>query len=349
MNDGEDRDGQYLGVDLPRSTFSRIYIDSGEPAAEPPADDVLFATHGCPDPLSAASCEELLRRDRALAETGQLYQALVDAMFDACYDWDLKACPLASTEPPDGAEAAEASPAEAEARAQHEESQLAWRGRIHRDDRQRIRESVEIAVRERGSYQEEYRLQRLDGSYAVVEDRGLIVCDDDGEPAHIIGAVRDVTRERQYAQSLEERNTALRVLVEQRDADRRELEQKVAANLERLILPAVSRLKKSLGSRPEAAQLDSLRDSILEVMGSFGLLVSGSRAGGASLTRREAEIAQLVKAGKTTAEIAEALYVSPQTVTFHRKNIRRKLGLSHRGEHLTTFFSGAEDDGAVTR
>jgi hypothetical protein len=31
---------------------------------------------------------------------------------------------------------------------------------------------------------------------------------------------------------------------------------------------------------------------------------------------------------KTSAEIAEALYLSPQTVTFHRKNIRRKLGLS---------------------
>ncbi len=333
MDDSEDRDEQYLGVDLPRSTFSRIYIDSGEPATEPPTGDALFSAHGCPDPLCIASCQEILKRDKALSETGQLFQTLIDAMFDACYDWDLRTHPLASPE------------AVADGPAQ-EDSRLAWRDRIHDDDRQRVRESVEVAVRERGSYQEEYRLQRLDGSYAVVEDRGLIVCDVDGEPTHIIGAVRDVTRERQYAQSLEERNTALRVLVEQRDADRRELEQKIAANLDNLVLPAVSRLQKSLGSRPEAVQLDALRDSILEVMSSFGLMVSGSRAGGVALTRREAEIAQLVKAGRTTAEIAAALFVSPQTVTFHRKNIRRKLGLSQRGAHLTTFFSGAESDGA---
>ncbi|WP_160070241.1 LuxR C-terminal-related transcriptional regulator [Sphingobacterium bovisgrunnientis] len=41
-------------------------------------------------------------------------------------------------------------------------------------------------------------------------------------------------------------------------------------------------------------------------------------------TRREKEIIQLVLLGRTTLEIASALYISPYTVSVHRKNILRK-------------------------
>lgn len=42
------------------------------------------------------------------------------------------------------------------------------------------------------------------------------------------------------------------------------------------------------------------------------------------LTRREKEVLRLMAQSKTTAEIAEALYISPATVSTHRKNIHRK-------------------------
>lgn len=42
------------------------------------------------------------------------------------------------------------------------------------------------------------------------------------------------------------------------------------------------------------------------------------------LTRREKEVLRLMAQGKTTAEIAEELYISPATVSTHRKNIHRK-------------------------
>ena len=53
------------------------------------------------------------------------------------------------------------------------------------------------------------------------------------------------------------------------------------------------------------------------------------------MSRREYEILQLVRAGRTTEEIARVLYISPATVTFHRCNIRRKLGLHNSGLRLT--------------
>lgn len=47
-----------------------------------------------------------------------------------------------------------------------------------------------------------------------------------------------------------------------------------------------------------------------------------------NLTRRELEILGLVAQAKSNAEIADGLFISPQTVGAHRKNIMRKLNIS---------------------
>ncbi len=47
-----------------------------------------------------------------------------------------------------------------------------------------------------------------------------------------------------------------------------------------------------------------------------------------NLTRREVEILGLISQAKSSSEIAENLYISPQTVGAHRKNIMRKLNIS---------------------
>ncbi len=47
-----------------------------------------------------------------------------------------------------------------------------------------------------------------------------------------------------------------------------------------------------------------------------------------NLTRREVEILGLISQAKSSSEIAENLFISPQTVGAHRKNIMRKLNIS---------------------
>lgn len=47
-----------------------------------------------------------------------------------------------------------------------------------------------------------------------------------------------------------------------------------------------------------------------------------------NLTRRELEILGLIAQAKNNIEIADNLYISPQTVGAHRKNIMRKLSIS---------------------
>lgn len=48
-----------------------------------------------------------------------------------------------------------------------------------------------------------------------------------------------------------------------------------------------------------------------------------------SLTKRELEILQLITQAMSNKEIGKTLYISDQTVSVHRKNIMRKLGVSN--------------------
>ncbi len=50
------------------------------------------------------------------------------------------------------------------------------------------------------------------------------------------------------------------------------------------------------------------------------------------LTRREREIVKLVGAGTRTAEIAQRLQIAPKTVSGHRANIMKKLGVHSQTE-----------------
>jgi DNA-binding NarL/FixJ family response regulator len=51
-----------------------------------------------------------------------------------------------------------------------------------------------------------------------------------------------------------------------------------------------------------------------------------------NLTRRQLEVLRLVSEGMSNAEVAQALWVTEQTVKFHLSNIYRKLKVSNRTE-----------------
>ena len=144
---------------------------------------------------------------------------------------------------------------------------------------------------------------------------------------------------RRQATILDERNTALRVLLEQREQDTRELEQRIVTNVEHLLEPTMERLSKALRHRPERLELEAMRLNLREIVGPFGQRLRYPEEGSQPLTRREREVANLVRLGKTSAEIAEALHVSRSAVSFHRASIRRKLGLPKGGPRLSTHLS----------
>ena len=67
----------------------------------------------------------------------------------------------------------------------------------------------------------------------------------------------------------------------------------------------------------------------------------GGRASAETLTATETQVAELIAAGRTYREAADALFISPKTVQWNLSKIYRKLGIRSRAE-LAALMGGPE-------
>jgi PAS domain S-box-containing protein len=74
---------------------------------------------------------------------------------------------------------------------------------VHPDDRERLREAKEAARAGEARLDVEYRIRRPSGEERVVQERGGLQRDEDGEPVSIMGAVLDVTERVRRREQLE--------------------------------------------------------------------------------------------------------------------------------------------------
>ena len=150
-------------------------------------------------------------------------------------------------------------------------------------------------------------------------------------------------RERELkAQSdrLENVNIALKVLLKQREADKRELEEKVASNIKELVSPYLGRLKTGRLSTRQHTLVDVLETNLDNIISPFIRNLSSQFT---HFTPMEIRVANLVKEGQTNKEMADLLLISKNTIMFHRFNIRRKLGIKNKKVNLRTFLMALED------
>jgi PAS domain S-box-containing protein len=132
---------------------------------------------------------------------------------------------------------------------------------------------------------------------------------------------------------LEEINTALRVLLEKRNEDKIEIEDRVLLNINEMILPYLEKLRKSSLNVLQQSYVDILESNLNEITSQFYQKMSSNYY---HLTPKEIQIAGLIKLGKTTKEIAELIQSSPRAIEFHRNNLRKKFGLTNTKTNLMT-------------
>lgn len=150
------------------------------------------------------------------------------------------------------------------------------------------------------------------------------------------------------AKALEEYSVALKVILEQGRQEMLDLQRAIRENVERLVLPMLDRLDRFLAGRAEATYLDAVRQTLSEIAHPLGPARSDtSDPMQASLTRRELEVARLVKMGKSSDEIASVLHISSATVNYHRKKIRGKFGLAGRKVRLANYLLQPSPDTAI--
>jgi DNA-binding CsgD family transcriptional regulator len=58
------------------------------------------------------------------------------------------------------------------------------------------------------------------------------------------------------------------------------------------------------------------------------------------LSSREREVLQLIAEGRSSKEMADILGISVKTVSFHRENIKRKLGVRTTAELTRNAITG---------
>jgi PAS domain S-box-containing protein len=134
---------------------------------------------------------------------------------------------------------------------------------------------------------------------------------------------------------LEEMNLALQTLVKMREKDKAEIESALSANLQRLVEPLIEKLRNSGLTDRQKMVVTMLSANLAEMSSSQN---RGLAARFTVLTPAEMEVANFVRHGRTTKEIAALMNISARTVDMHRLNIRRKLGLHRKGTNLRSYL-----------
>ena len=161
--------------------------------------------------------------------------------------------------------------------------------------------------------------------------------------------IHDITKRKQAELSLTKRrkelqnkshelvevNAALKVLLKNRDEDKKDLENKIVANLKKIVFPYVEKLYNSQLNDRQMVYLNIIKSNLVDIIAPFLHQLSSKYS---DLTPSEIQVAGLVKDGKTTKEIAELLNSSTDAIDFHRHNLRKKLGLRKTKTNLRSFL-----------
>jgi len=169
-------------------------------------------------------------------------------------------------------------------------------------------------------------------AFKVGSGLGMIVADITGRKL-LENKLREREQELEVINiNLEEANAAFKFLLKKSNVDKKELEDNILFNIKELVEPYLERLKtRGLNEEDKNRYLYILEENLKDIVAPFSQTLSSKKF---NLTPMEIKVANLVRHGKTTQEIADVLYVSDKTVCFHRSNIREKMGIKNMSVNL---------------
>lgn len=127
-------------------------------------------------------------------------------------------------------------------------------------------------------------------------------------------------------------NTALRVLLRQRESDRQIIETQACAQLSQQLLPLLAEITDDPLTKKQQEKLQQIQQLLNQQQDSRPI-------DSQLLSATENKVVGFIQQDKSSKEIAEALHVSKKTIDFHRQNIRKKLGLNSTSISLKSYLA----------
>lgn len=139
----------------------------------------------------------------------------------------------------------------------------------------------------------------------------------------------------QKKREIEKNNIAMKVLLDQHQMARDELEDHMAARLQKLVFPYLDLLRQDMTDSQQKEYLAIIKGHLDSITEPFTKKLANPLW---NLTPREVLVADMVKQGKTTREIAEILKISPRTAERFRNNVRKKIGITNKKISLYAYL-----------
>jgi PAS domain S-box-containing protein len=129
-------------------------------------------------------------------QTLQRYDTLTKATYDTIWEWDL----IRNTVKWSTGINRIFNYTEEEVENTHEW----WEARLHPDDRERVVGGIFKHTEEKkGAWTAEYRFKTANGKYHYVFDRGYVIYGENQEPVRMIGAMQDISQQRQFQEEIQ--------------------------------------------------------------------------------------------------------------------------------------------------
>ncbi len=206
--------------------------------------------------------------------TGQLQTALdrwelvTQATHDGVYDWDLMTrqvvCSPHWTAMHGFSQQSDQEPIGQKAK------------RIHPDDRDRVLKHLYgYLARTREGFREEYRIQRSDGSWMWVLDRGVAIWDETGQAVRMVGSEKDITERKQAEALLRQHEAQLKELTAKLLTAQERERQRLARELHDDFTQRLALLAVDIGSLERSFPSDPpLRDHLHRLRQAAGQLAT---------------------------------------------------------------------------